>query len=163
VLLTAAVAGGYAALFQRAGVVEYLAGFFGAYVVIVLSVRAAAAGGSSAGGALDRVGVPLTMLRLSWVPWVVMLLVGIHAVTANYDLDVPPRDAPLHSLGWLVLAVTALLGLALFAVHRQDPRPTAWKLMPVLLFVLAMAGSVASAAHEQEIRQTVQPCACELP
>ena len=35
--------------------------------------------------------------------------------------------------------------------------------MPVLLFVLAMAGSVASAAHEQEIRQTVQPCACEMP
>jgi hypothetical protein len=163
VLLSAAVAGGYVALFQRAGVVEYLAGFFGAYVVVILSVRVAAAGGRSAGGALDRVGVQRTFLRLSWVPCVVMFLVGVHAVTANYDLDVHPRDAPLHSLGWLVLAVTALLGSALFAVHRQEPRPTAWKLMPVLLFVLAMAGSVVSAAHEQEIRQTVQPCACEMP
>ena len=161
VLLCAAVAGGYVALFQRSGVVEYFAGCFGAYVVVVLSVLAAAAGGRSAGGALGRVGLLLTLLRLSWVPWVVMFLV--HAVTANYDHDVHPRSAPLHSLGWLVLAVTALLGLALFAVHRREPRPTAWKLMPVLLFVLAMAGSVASAAHEQEIRQTVQPCACEMP
>jgi hypothetical protein len=163
VVLCAAVAGGDVSLFQRGEVAEYLAGFFGAVVVVVLSVRAAAAGGRSARGALDRVGVLHTFLRLSWVPCVVMLLVGIHAVTASYDAAADPRDAPLHVLGWLVLAVTALLGSALFALHRREPRPTAWKLMPVLLFVLAMAGSVASAAHEKEIRQTVQPCACEMP
>jgi hypothetical protein len=162
VLLCAPVAGGYVALFQRSGATEYFAGFFGAFEVVVLSVLAAV-GGRSAGRALGRVGVLLTFRRLSWVPWVVMLLVGIHAVTANYGPDVHPRDAPLHSLGRLVLVVTALLGLALFAVHRREPRPTAWKLMPVLLFVLVMAGSVAATAHEQEIRQTVQPCGCELP
>jgi len=161
--LCAAVAGGYVALFQRAEVVEYVAGFFGTFIVLALSVRVAADGGRSASGALDGVGMLRTLLRLSWVPCGVTFLVGTHAVTANYDLDVHPREPQLHLLGWLVLGVTALLGSALLAAHRREPRPSTWKLMPVLLFVLALAGSVASVTYEQEIRQTVQPCACEMP
>ncbi|MGZ4752866.1 MAG: hypothetical protein ACXVYU_17490 [Oryzihumus sp.] len=154
--------------FSRLGPPELFAGALLAGLCGLTEVlrRLAFAGTSAPATARYRqADVLMTLTRLSWVSNVVLVLVGLHAVTAGYDHDMPghERNAPMHALGWLVLAAAAVLAIGLVVRVRRDGRSTALVAATCALFVVTTGGAVAAADREQDVRNTIQPCACFLP
>jgi len=159
-----AVAVGFIALFHQFGQPEYLGGVCAALVVAACSVLATLKSGDTSPGPVAKREVSIGLLRLSWAPWVVMLLVGLHAVSTNYNHDLPPsRNPPMHALGWLDLVATAVLAVAVIAVHRRVSGISTRAGTPELVFVIALMGAIFTAVYEEDVRNMLQVCACFFP
>jgi len=170
VLPSVAVALLFLLSFSRIGPLELFAGALLAGLCglaeAVRRVADAGAVGSDPATARDRSTGLLPMLtRLSWVSIVLLVLVGLHAVTAGYDHDMPghERNAPMHLLGWVVLVAGVLLAVGLVLRSRRAGRSAALAATTCALFAVTTVAAVVAADREQDVRNTVQPCACFLP